>query len=85
MKRKETFNHVVSDSNVQTSLVWQPPQTDYLKLNIDASVLVLNLHSRLVRWFVMIRDNLLEGKNMRILDKISVMEAEARGVQEAIS
>lgn len=76
---------VMSDSRVQRALVWQPPQPAYLKLNVD--VLVFSNASSFLLGMV-IRDDrgqFVKGKNMCISGKVSIMEAEARGIQEAIS
>ncbi|KAL8134373.1 hypothetical protein AgCh_009412 [Apium graveolens] len=64
---------------------WQPPQQDCFKLNVDASVFNNEEFFSLGMVIRNDRGQFVRGKNMCISGKISVMEAEARGVQEAIS
>ncbi|XP_074378553.1 uncharacterized protein LOC141720097 [Apium graveolens] len=63
---------------------WSPPSRGCFKLNVDASV-VMGDSSYAVG--MVIRDDrgrFVQGKNMRFLGMVTVLEAEARGVQEAL-
>lgn len=84
MDRRATLNNVIRRSEMQASLTWQTPPTGCFKLNVDASVFKGESSYSLG---MVIRDDhgqFVTGKNMRCPGEITVMEAEARGVQEAI-
>lgn len=77
-------------NSVQNQLVeneqprWLPPAPGTCKLNVDASVTNGDISFALG---MIVRDDtgrFVAGKNMRIGGKVSVLEAEARGVLEAL-
>ncbi|XP_074327339.1 uncharacterized protein LOC141665258 [Apium graveolens] len=64
---------------------WKPPEEGYLKLNVDAG---LTKGENMFTVGMTIRDDkghFVTGKNMKIVGQVSVLEAEARGVREAIN
>lgn len=82
-RKKECL--VTSSSTVSSGVVqWQAPQPGWLKLNADASL--FNAASSFTVGMVL-RDEygtFICGKNMRLPGQVTVMEAEAAGVLEAL-
>lgn len=64
---------------------WQPSQKDHFKLNVDA--LIFSNEEFFSLGMVLKNDQkqFVKEQNLYISGKISVMEAEAQGVQEIIS
>lgn len=79
-KRKYVLNTVTRRDDMQEDMKWSPPSRGCFKLNVDASV-VMGDSSYAVG--MVIRDDrgrFVQGKNMRFLGMVTVLEAEARGV-----
>lgn len=85
MKRKRDMNHVSSRPAMNNKIMWQPPYHSFLKLNVDDC---LYIGGESFALGMVVRDEkgcFVTGKNMRVQGTITVMEAKARSVQEAIS
>lgn len=67
------------------SFTWRPPQEGCLKLNADASVFGGEMSFTLGMVLHDDHGQFVRGKNMKIQGSVTVMEAEARGVHEALN
>lgn len=84
MKRKRDMNHDISKTSQVVLPEWQPPAHGQLKLNVDASLYSSNNFYSIG---MVLRDesgDFIGGKTMKLPGKVSVLDAEAKGVQEAI-
>ena len=83
-KRKAMLNNMLTKPPDNNIIQWIPPPAGCFKIYVDASVYVSDTSFAL--GMVLRDDNgkFIEGKNMRVGGKLSVTEAEARGVQEAL-
>ncbi|XP_017251076.1 uncharacterized protein LOC108221728 [Daucus carota subsp. sativus] len=84
MKRKNVVQSNPSNSVVSKNIKWTPPEQARFKMNVDASVFA---GASAFNIGLIIRDDhgcFVQGKNMCFSGSVTVLEAEARGVQEAI-
>ncbi|XP_063946052.1 uncharacterized protein LOC135151500 [Daucus carota subsp. sativus] len=82
--RRHSDNDHSAASNVVSRVVWQPPPPGHFKLNVDAA---LHKGEGQFALGLILRNDagvFVKGKNMKVAGEVSVMEAEARGVLEAI-
>lgn len=82
-RRKHLLKIAAGQALDHKDVRWKPPESGHLKVNVNASVYTENTSFSLG---MLVRDDqgkFIAGKTMRIGGKVSVMEAEARGVQEA--
>lgn len=84
MERRAKLNSMAYRLYMQLPLTWQPPPIGCYKLNVDAYV--FKGESSFFIGMVLLDDHgYYVGKNMRFSGEVTVMEAEARGIQEAIN
>lgn len=84
MKRKSSLNAEIKRGGMQESMKSSPPSKDCLKLNVDASVVIGDSSFTIG---MIIRDDkgkFIQGKNMRFPGMVTIFQAEAKGVEEAI-
>lgn len=85
MVRRAKINSLANRPVMQMPITWQPPSAGCYKMNVDASV--FKGESSFSIGMVLRDDHghFVKGKNMCFSGEVTVMEAEARAVQEAIS
>ncbi|XP_074374150.1 uncharacterized protein LOC141714534 [Apium graveolens] len=84
MDRKTTINISYPKPAVQKRTTWIPPIQGLVKLNVDASLYSGGSTFNISMVIRNERGRFIKGKNLCFEESVSVMEVEARGVQEAI-
>lgn len=85
MKKKLLVSCVFPPLQDNRNSIWHPPDSRWLKLNIDASLLSEDSSFTLGMILREDHEHFVRGKTMKIDGSVSIMEAETRGVFEAIN
>lgn len=83
-RKKRDMNHIIPKPAQVAKIKWLPPHHGYTKLNVDASLYMGEESFTLGMVVRNEKGQYINGKNLKLLGSVSVMEAEARGVQEAL-
>lgn len=84
VKQLKTTHLTSKPAREGKSIKWSPPREGWYKLNVNASLFA---EEQSYSVGMVLRDEhgqFVQGKNMRFEEQVSVMEAEARGVEEGI-
>lgn len=84
MKQKSLLNAETERTGLQENMKWSPPSKDCLKLNVDALVVMGDSSFAIGMVIRDDRGKFIQDKNMRFPGMVTVLEAEAKGVQEAL-
>lgn len=85
MARKAAINLGVKKSVPTRCLKWKPPASGFVKINVDASVFSGDPFFTIDMLLRDERGVFIQGKTLKFQGSVSVPEAEARGVHEALT